>query len=598
MRKFRLQISVLLAILAGLPGSAQESYPLYVTAVDRDSSFIYGQLGIPRGFSSRTACIEFVNKLPAQLHAKGFVTASIDSIRLDTTHATLQLYVGNSYHWALLDATLVDSSLLEELGWRDQYFPGRPMDFREVASWQEKILNRLENTGHPFARVWIDSFRLAEDRVSARLRVEQGPTYKIDSIRVFGDARVSGTFLQRYLEIPNGSIYNKGKLQQVDARLKELPYVEAEQPSNLTLLGTGSVLNLYLRHKRSSQVNLLVGFLPNNDQLSSKKLLITGEANILLRNSLGSGETIGLNWQQLQVRSPRLHLIFQYPYLFHSPFGLDLALDIFRKDSVFVNIHLQAGVQYALGTHQSGKLFIQRLQTIVNGVNKPYILQYRRLSDEADVSATNVGVEYAFNNTNYRLNPRSGYDLQLVTAVGTKKLKKNAEILELKDPGDPAFDFGSLYDTVKLKTYSFRARGVAARYFPIGRQGAIKTAVQAGIFQSGNIFRNELFQLGGYKTLRGFDEESQYLSQFAIGTLEYRYLVGQNSFFYLFADGGWGRNNSQNNHINYGYFGTGIGLAFETRAGIFNLAWAVGKRNDTPFSLRQSKLHFGFVNYF
>ena len=116
--------------------------------------------------------------------------------------------------------------------------------------------------------------------------------------------------------------------------------------------------------------------------------------------------------------------------------------------------------------------------------------------------------------------------------------------------------------------------------------------------QSGNLFRNELFQIGGYRLLRGFDEESQYLSHYAIATIEYHYLVGQDSYFYVLADGGWGRNNSQNNTVNYGYFGTGLGLAFETKAGIFNLAWAIGKRNDTQFNLRQSKIHFGFINYF
>jgi hemolysin activation/secretion protein len=128
----------------------------------------------------------------------------------------------------------------------------------------------------------------------------------------------------------------------------------------------------------------------------------------------------------------------------------------------------------------------------------------------------------------------------------------------------------------------------------------MKAAINAGLFQSGNIFRNELFQIGGYKLLRGFDEESQYLSQYAIATLEYRllYLAGQNSYFYVLADAGWGRDAGQSQKVNYSYFGTGLGLAFETAAGIFNLAWAIGKRNDTELNLRQSKIHFGFINYF
>ena len=339
-------------------------------------------------------------------------------------------------------------------------------------------------------------------------------------------------------------------------------------------------------------------FLLNNDQLSSKKLLVTGEGNLNLKNQFGAGETIGLNFQALQPESRRLNLLYQHPYFLKSAIGLDFAFDFLKKDSTFLNINMQAGAQYIVNARQSGKIFIQRQLTIVNGVNKSFIINNRRLSDEIDVSSVNVGVDYAFNSTNYRLNPRSGNDFQVTATVGTKKIKPNNEILDLKDPNDPGFDFASLYDTVKLKSYQFRVRTLLAHYFPMGRQSTLRTAVNAGLFQSANVFRNELFQIGGYKLLRGFDEESQYLSQFAIATLEYRWLVGQNCFFYVLTDAGWGKNNSQNVNVSYTYLGTGVGLAFETRAGIFNLAWAIGKRNDTEFNLRQSKIHFGFVNYF
>jgi hypothetical protein len=357
---------------------------------------------------------------------------------------------------------------------------------------------------------------------------------------------------------------------------------------------------MYLKPKKSSQVNVLIGFLPNNDQLSSKKLLITGEANLNLKNALGGGETIGLNWQQLQVNSPRLNIIYQHPYLFKSPVGLDFAFNMFRKDSTFLNVNFQLGAQYVLNINQSGKLFIQRFLTIVNGVNKNQILQTYRLPDEGDVNIVNLGLDYEFNNTNYRLNPTRGNEFRIITTAGTKKIRKNNEILELKDPSNPSFDFNSLYDTVKLKTYQFSVRATAAKYFPLGKQGrsTIKMAFNGGFLQSGKIFRNELFQIGGYKLLRGFDEESQYLSQFGIATAEFRYLVGQDSYFYVFTDGGWGRNSSQNVNESYTYFGTGAGLAFETSAGIFNLAWAIGKRSDLEFNLRQSKIHFGFVSYF
>jgi outer membrane protein assembly factor BamA len=599
MTKLRLPISIFIFLLLSVQLSAQNNYHLFVRCVDKDSAFLINA-GIPDGFATRLTCMEYINQLPGYLRSKGYVTASLDSARYDSTFARVVLFAGDIYKWAQVDASGIDVGLLQAIGWREKQFNDKPMDFTEVRLWQDRILNYLENNGHPFAKVYLDSLQLDNEKVSARLKVDKGPQYKIDSIRIYGNAKISNDYLQRYLDIHNGSIFSKEKLLRISRRMKELTYVEEQQPAKLLWLGSGSILEMYLKQKRSSQVNVLVGFLPNNDQLSSKKILVTGEANIKLKNAFGNGETIGLNWQQLQVKSPRLNIIYQHPYLFHSPFGLDFAFDMFRKDSTFVNINMQLGAQYILNIHQAGQLFIQRFQTIVNGINTNFVLQNHQLPSAADVSSFNVGIDYDFNNTNYRLNPTTGNEVHFTTSAGSKKLKKNNQVLDLKDPGDPGFDFDRLYDTVKLKTYQFRIRATAAKYFPIGSQNrsTIKTAVNAGFFQSGNIFRNELFQIGGYRLLRGFDEESQYLSQFVIATLEYRYLVGQNSFFYVLADGGWGRNNSQNINVSYTYFGTGIGLAFETKVGIFNLAWAVGKRNDTELNLLQSKIHFGFVNYF
>lgn len=608
MKKLRLQISVLPFLLLSiytaaqnLPGRQENKYSLYVRGVDHDSSAIISKTGIQTSFASRFDCSVYINNLPVYLQSKGYLTASIDSLQYENEFARIVLFVGERYLWAQLDAKNVEPSILSAIGWRGKMFPDKLIDFTEVQLWEDRILNYLENTGYPFARIDLDSLQISKDKVSALLRVNKGPLYKIDSIRMYGNAKISNSYLQKYLGIPNGSIYSKEKLLLINKKIRELSYVEEDKPADLTRLGTGSVLNMYLKQKKSSQVNVLVGFLPNNNQLSSQKLLITGEGNLNLKNALGTGETIGFNFQALQVESQRLNLNYQQPYFLKSPFGLDFLFDIFRKDSSFVTINLQLGAQYILNNNQSGKLFIQKNQTIVNegGVNGLFIIQTRRLPAIADVNAISFGLEYDFNSTDYRLNPRKGIDFHIITSIGTKNIKKNNSIVDLKDPNDPTFDFERLYDTIKLKSYQLRVRATAAKYFPLGNQrSTVKTAITSGIFQSGNIFRNELFQIGGYRLLRGFDEESEYLSQFAIATVEYRYLVGQNSFFYVLADGGWGQDNSQRKKLNNTYFSTGLGLAFETKAGIFNLAWAIGKKNDLPFNLRQSKIHFGFVNYF
>ena len=133
----------------------------------------------------------------------------------------------------------------------------------------------------------------------------------------------------------------------------------------------------------------------------------------------------------------------------------------------------------------------------------------------------------------------------------------------------------------------------------MGKQATVKTAINAGVFVSPSTFRNELFQIGGYKILRGFSEESIYASQYAVLTAEYRYRLALNSYIFGFVDGAWVKNKYQNINLNNNFIGAGVGLAFETKFGLLNISYAAGKRNDIKFNIREaSKIHFGYVNYF
>jgi outer membrane protein assembly factor BamA len=547
-------------------------------------------------FPGRPQALAYIRTLPETLQGQGFVTASVDSVQTDSSGIMVDLFLGALYKWARIYTRPGDADLFTALRWNASSFERQPVDFGRLRNLQERLLAQLEETGYPFARISLDSIGIEGDAVTARLQVDRGMLYAIDSIRVYGDLRISNELLQKHLGLPNGTPYSKSRLQAVDKRLAELPYLQVERPSDLTMLNTGSVLNVYLKNKKNNQVNALVGFLPNPDINATKKLLVTGEANILLRNALGGGETVGLNWQQLQQSSPRLHLLFEQPYFLRSPVGLGFDFEMFRKDTTFLNIVFDITARYRSG-NGTASLFFQRRSTVVNGINEPSLLSTRRLPAEADVRSNNLGAGYEWNATDYRFNPRRGTAWRFTAAAGIKNIRKNAAVLALKDPSDPGFSFDKLYDTVQLRTYQFRFSGGAEHYFPIGRQGTIRTAINGGAFFSGNVFRNELFQVGGYKLLRGFDEESEYLQQFAVATLEYRYLLAQNSHFFVFTDAGWGHQPAPADADRF-YLGTGLGISFETKAGIFNLAWALGRRDDLPFNLRRSKVHIGFVSYF
>ncbi|HEX6426240.1 MAG TPA: hypothetical protein VF008_01090 [Niastella sp.] len=592
------RLGIVLAVWLGFPFLLSAQYRLQIKPVDKDSVFIYSTLRLQSNFKNEELAQEYLANLPELLQTKGYPAASIDTIFNDSLGIVCSLYVGETFQWANLRVDSADRKLLDAINWNTRTIHKQALSFDQVLAARQKLLDYLENNGYPFAKIKLDSISFVDQQLEANLRIDKGPLYKIDSISNLGTANISSTFLQRYLGILNGSFYKKERLQSISKKLNDLAYVQEQQPWNLTMLGTGSILNVYLVPKRSSQINVLVGFLPSSTQTEDNKLQITGEATVNLRNSLGNGESIGLNWQQLQIKSPRLDLSFQQPYLFGSPFGVNASFNLFKKDSSFVNINMQLGAQYSLSSSQGGSVFIQNFQTNVLTVDTLYTKNSRSLPEQADIRSVNLGINYEWVNTDYRFNPRQGNDWQLSVAAGSKKIKKNNVIVGLKDESDPSFDFNSLYDTVKLTSYQFKLKGSLAHFFKLTRVSTLKTAVNGGWFESPAIYRNELFQIGGYKLLRGFDEESIFASQYVVGTLEYRYLVGRNSFLFYFVDGGWSKNGAGYARSSNNYWGTGLGMAFETKAGIFNLSYAVGKRDDTKFNMRQAKIHIGYVNYF
>ena len=587
----------LLAIVLGLTGSVHaQSYQVNYVSANGDPASLTA-IPLVSSFNGRYEATQYLAALPNVLQGRGFVTASLDSMRLDSTSARVVIYVGEKYQWTHIRTQPTDQSILDAIRWPSSASINK-INFTSLPSYQKKILDYLEDHGYPFGKICFDSIDIDDSRVNALLRIEPGPPYKIDSIRVHGDAKLSNEFLQRYLQIPNGSLYNRARLASISKKLSEITYIEEQNAATLDMLGTGSVLNLYLRPKKSSQVNALLGLQPNNDQFNpGKKFLLTVDANILLRNALGSGETIGLVWQQLQQGSPRLNLLFDQPYIFHSPFGLNFSLDMYKRDSSYLNINMNLGTSYRLEERKTATVFIQRRQSIISGINTAAIVQNKQLPGDGDVSSLNLGVGYQYNNTDYRYNPRKGNELQFVISGGTKRVRKNSQILELEDPNNPGFDFSKLYDTVKLKAYQFRVTTTASQYIPVGVQGTVKLGLNAGVYQSASYYRNELFMIGGFKLLRGFNEESQFVSQYGIGTIEYRLRLQTNSYFFAFVDGGAGRHQLEAKKM-HNYLGTGLGLSLETKAGIINFAGALGKRDDTDLNLREVKIHFGFASYF
>ncbi len=548
-------------------------------------------------FNNEQECAAYINTLPQLLQTKGYAAASVDSVwKLGDSITVINLFLGNAFNWFKINTSGIEPKVLAASGYVERNFTGKNINPEKLQQLQQRILAWYINNGFPFAKIVLDSLSVNEEGIQAILIANTGIQYTIDSIRILGNTKTSKNFLQHYLNIGNGSLYSKEKLERVSPRLLELPFLQEQKPADVTMLGTGALLNLYLARKKSSQFNFLLGFLPAANQ--AQKFQLTADVNLNLKNEFGTGETLLLNWQQLQQKSPRLNVGWQQPYILKSNFSFDFLFDLFKKDSTFLQLNGQFGIGFSASAYQTGKIFVQWQNSFLlsGGIDTNLIRVTKTLPVNVDVNAVNFGLEYNWVKTDYRLNPRKGNELKLTAVTGIKNIRRNNEILEIKDI---SFNYASLYDSLKTKSYQFRIKGYAAHYFSVGKQSVIKTAINAAVFASPNIFRNELFQIGGYRLLRGFDEESIYATKYIVGTAEYRVRTDLNSYLYIFTDGGVIKNQFQNTNLVTNFFSGGIGAVLETKFGLLNIAYALGKRGDLPFNLRQaSKIHFGYVNYF
>jgi len=578
---------------------AQEQIGLQVVCVDKGNEALKELIKSPSEFSSKHLLDQYLSKdCLSVLWSKGDLAASVDSLVQAEKKYIAYIFLGEQYAWGELKIGLSERAILP-LKW-NLLLPsvGKIMKPSDLTDLSQQLLDHLEESGHPFASVRFDSSYWNNQQLHAVLKIDAGPRYQIDSIRIDSKMHINPVFLSRYLGIQPQQLYKKSLLASVSKRLEDLGYLQEYKPWDLSLYGSGSTLNLYLKPQRSNRFDLLLGLMPSNPLLGGKAQF-TGDGNMELNNAFGNGEQILLNWQQLQIQSPRLHLYVEKPFLLNSNIGLAFDFNLLKKDSSYINLMSTLGLQYALDQRQMIKFQLKQYISNVLNVDTQLIKQSRNLQSFLDLSNTQLALEWVGRGTNDRWNPTKGTAWSISISSGLKKIRKQEAILSIQqDLNGNGFDYSKLYDAISLRSVQSSFLMKADRFNPLGRYSTLKTSLHAAGMYGRQLFLNELYQIGGIKTLRGFDEESIFASSYAIGTLEYRYLLDRSSNIFGFIDMALVQKSIMDKKENSQFLGAGLGLNVMTKTGLFTLAYALGKTEQQAFGVKTSKIHVGFSTMF
>ena len=512
----------------------------------------------------------------------GYLAAGIDSVFIDDSLRKMDIYIhtGELYSLSRLTFNPENEDALSSSGFREKLFSNKPFNPQQLSTLFDKLLIFYENNGFPFASVKLDSITFNDNQLNSKLLIEKGPLIRIDNIFVKGEAQNSNKLIYNILQINPNNIYQQQIINQIETRIKECPFLQAIKPSEYEFVNDKCNIYVYLKNKPASNFNGIIGLLPDDDG----KINITGDVNIKLLNALHKGETIQLNWRKLQPLTQNLQTAFSYPFLLNSSFGIDTKFSLYKRDTTFLNIEGKIGVQYYFNSENTLAVFYQNKSS--NLLSTQQFQFVTTLPEFADISNSSYGIEIKSIKLNYKYNPTKGYAGFLSFSAGTKIIRKNNNLNPI------------VYEDINLKTAQFEIKSNLDFYIPIKKRSTIKLGSKTGFIFNENMFTNELFRIGGNVTLRGFDEESIYNSSFAIGTIEYRFLLEQNSNLFMFIDGAWYENRVKESFITDTPLGTGVGINFSTKPGIFSISYALGSQKGSPFIIKSAKIHFGFISFF
>ncbi len=544
---------------------------------------VISKLNYQKKFNSIANAIKETNNIVLTLQNKGYLLASVDSTISDSNLVTAYISENQQYKLAYLKLGNLNPTLASKLGISEKLFFNNPFKYKEVSKTFEKIISYYENNGYPFVSVKMDSIITEDGQLKAVLNVSKNKLFKIDSVTIIGTAKVKKSFLYRYLSVKENMPYNEELLKGISQKIKQLPFVFEKQTQIVRLTDKTNKLILFLDKKNSSQFDGIIGLLPD---ATTKKTVITGDVKLKVVNGVfRNGETFDLEWRRLQSQTQDFKGRIIYPYLFGTPVGTDYSLKIYRRDTSFIDINNNIGLQYYFKGLNNFKIFYKQRNT--NLISTTGLKFISTLPDYADITTQSYGAGLNFEKLDYRFNPHKGFAINLTGQTGNRTIKKNANVNDLA------------YQNLLLRSTQYQFEGDVNLFIQLRRNNVLKLGVQgATIFGNSTIFKNELFRIGGLRTLRGFDEESIFASTYVIPTVEYRFLFSQNSNLLLFAEGAWYENNSNTAYLNDMPMSVGAGINFETKAGILTLNYALGNQFNNGFDLRNGKIHFGLTALF
>lgn len=499
-----------------------------------------------------------------RLREKGYLLANADSQFVKKDTLFVQFYKGKQFKWVNIQTTEVQE-ILRKIGNQNSFYTNQKINYHQFLKIEKQLLIYANNHGYPFAHLSFEPLKIEESLIEGKWNYQQHTLFTFDTLILKTPKFINHGYLQSVLAFKKGEIYKKKKIDQIGQTLQKLGFIELSQQVEVKFQKNIFKLIISVKKRKQNELNGLIGFLPKEDN----QVQLTGEIKLHLVNLFKRGIQTDILWRKPDEYSQQLDLNYQHPFILKTILSPNLQLNLQKQDTTFLSISRKVNFDFFISAESKINLGLIYKTSQNIQIEKDSLFQ--------DFSNLSYSLLYQYNKVDNYLFPKKGWFLETNISIGEKKLDQ-------------------IKEGILQKTWQSEWSISTNYYFKLYKKWYVLLHQNyRGIENFENqLWDNDLFQIGGFKTLRGFNENEFRASQWIKLSIESRYWFDETSFIYTFFERSYIKYQNEKN-VN----GAGVGVQLQVKNGIFNFATALGADSqEKAFNINLFKVHFGLVTKF
>lgn len=536
---------------------------LEIKAEDNYRTQIIDSINYKKQFSTYNSLQSEITSVINKLWRKGYIETYENGIRKrnDTLfEANLILGKRRDYITIAYDSTL-NPEFLKMAGLE---FNDKSIELRieNLEFTLNKLNTIIAEQGDPFSTLSLIYIEEKNDKyLKAKLKIRTNQKRHIDNIIVKGYEKFPKSYIKHFLKLNTSQQFNLNEIKNKIELLENLRFAKKIKDPEVLFTTDSTTLYLYVEKTKSNNFDGFLGFGTNEE---TNKLEFDGYLDLRLINNLNYGETLNLFYKSDEIDQQTFRVDLDLPYIFKSPIGLEAGLNIFRKDTTFVNANQYAKLNYQIDSQQ-------KIGAGISFTNSSNLLD----------NATNILNDYTSNffTINYSFIKPQFYDrlfpvnFLIDLTFGTGKRENDIE--------------NQSQNMLRLNSY---------KIFNLNNRNSIYLRINGALLTSDSYLDNELYRFGGINSIRGFEENSLVANLFGVFNSEYRYRLSSSIYVHTVFDAAYFENKITESKEKL--FGFGFGFGLLTNAGLFRLNYSSGKTENRPFKFSDSKVHVSLTATF